>query len=85
MPTFYHHPVTSVIVSYCNCHETVMYCILMVVAIWQKTVHKINKLFIWNQCVTLFCNFKPHCLLSNHQVSLCDFDVFHNVEHYEQT
>ena len=49
MPTFYHHHVISVIVSYCNCHETLMYCISIAVAIWQIAVHKINKLLIWNQ------------------------------------
>ena len=65
----YHHPVTSVILSYCNCHETLMYCILMVVAIWQKTVHKINKLLIWNQCETL--------VISNHTV-YCQIIEFHS-------
>ena len=49
MPTFHHHHVTSVILLYCNCHETLMYCILIAVAIWQIAVHKINKLLISNQ------------------------------------
>ena len=49
----YHHHVTSVILSYYNCHETLLYCILIAVAIWQRAVHKINKLLIWNQCETL--------------------------------